>query len=114
MKESEQIEEDEEEAGPTPEAIADVTDRWSTLTDRITGWSRPNSTNADNLLDRFVQETTEAHSDIREDDLESAIADVRSALEEYQEEEDPEARAGAWEAFTDAMGEVDFSALGEE
>ena len=103
-----------EPPGVTQEAIGQITQDWAAVVNRIAGWSRPNSTNADNLLGRFVQEMVEAHPDIQEDDLDSAIADVRSALEEYQEEEDPEARAGAWEAFTDAMGEVDFSALGEE
>ena len=91
-----------------------ITARWSTLEDRIKGWSRPNSVNAANLLDRFVQEMVEAHPEVREDDLDEVIADVRSALEEYQEEEDPDERENAWEAFTDALGDADFSGLEEE
>ena len=104
----------QEEAGPSPETIADLTARWSTLTDRITGWARPNSINAENLLARFVQEMTEAHPEIQEDDLDSAIEEARGALEGYQEEEDPTEREGAWEGFVEALGEVDFSELAEE
>lgn len=122
QEEPAQEEPEEEEAGPTPEVIADLTSRWSTLMDRIAGWSRPNSTNAANLLDRFVQEVTDTHPEIREDDLNSAIDEVRTLLEAYQEiersdyessAEYQEARADGWQEFVDGLGNVDFSELGE-
>ena len=112
-------EEEEEEAGPSPETIANLTARWSTLTDRITGWSRPNSSNAENLLDRFVQEMAEAHPEIQENDLDSAIDEARELLRSYQEiersnyessEEYQEARSDAWQEFVDGL-DVDFSEL---
>ena len=104
------------------ETIAALTARWSTLTDRIASWSRPNSTNAENLLDRFVQEMVEMHPDVREDDLDSALDQVRELLRAYQEiersdyessEEYQEARAEAWQEFVDEFANVDFSELGE-
>ena len=113
--------EEEEEAGLTPETIADLTARWSTLTDRITGYRRPNSTAAANLLDSFVQEMVEAHPEIEENDLDEAISEVRTLLEAYQEierseyessEDYQEARADAWQEFVDGLGEVDFSDFG--
>ena len=103
-----------EPSGVTDEDIEQIKQGWAAVADRINGWSRPNSVNAGNLLDRFVQEMVEAHPEILEDDLDSAIADVRSGLEAYQEEEDPDEKAGAWEGFTEALGEVDFSGLSEE
>jgi hypothetical protein len=90
------------------------------LVDRISAWAKPNSTNAANLLDRFVPEMAEAHPEVRENDLESAIEPVREGLQAYQEiersdfdsvEEYQEARADAWQEFVDALG-VDFSDLG--
>ena len=110
----EEIQEEEEPPGITQEAIDQITLRWKALEDRINGWARPNSTNAVNLLDRFAQELVEAFPDIEilEDALDSAISDVRQALEAYQEAE-PENREAAWEEFKDSFTEVDFSELGQ-
>ena len=95
--------------------IEAATERWKAVENRITGWARPNSTNAANLLDRFVQEMVEAFPDVDnlEDGLDAAISEVRSALEVYQEAE-PEDREDAWGDFVSGLSDVDFSTLGEE
>jgi hypothetical protein len=118
----EEPEEEEEEAGPPPEVIAELTERWASVIDRITGWSRPNSTNAENLLDRLVQEMTDAHPEVEEEDLNETIYPVRELLQAYVDltrgdfddaESYSEARADAWQEFLDSFAEVDFSELGE-
>lgn len=113
-------EEEASEEAVAAEALEAITERWQAAIGRIAGWERPNSTNATNLLDRFVQEVTEAHPEIREDDVDSVVDDVRQLLEEYQttersdfdtSEDYQEARAEAWQGFVDELGDVDFSGL---
>ena len=122
----EEIQEEEETPGISQGVINQVTQAWQTVADRITGYSRPNSTNAERLLDRFVQEMSDlplAPLGVTEDNLNAVIDPVRDMLRTYQEiersdydssEEYQEARADAWQEFLDSFGEVDFSELAEE
>ncbi|MDP2660670.1 MAG: hypothetical protein Q8R28_08070 [Dehalococcoidia bacterium] len=94
---------------------------WAVVKDRITGYARPNSSTAEKALDKFVADAVEKGA--TEDDLDDALSDVRSALEEYRDmdrgdydsaDEFSEARAAAWEAFTDALNDVDLPEQEEE
>lgn len=106
--------------GSEPEAGASsaVATLWEALAERIKGWARPNSANAERLLDNFLGAAAEAGYD--EGEVALAVQDVRDALEEYQGlsredfssgEEYLDARSEAWENFLQALDEVDVEAL---